>query len=113
MFGLSTPSLQSSCIVKTFALNFSLFKSFQIRITGIRGQESSGYVALDDFELLTLEKCLIRPPDADPSRCPEGKFKCNSGQCVDEVHFISSFSNLLSITAIIAVQCFVHIRQIL
>jgi hypothetical protein len=59
--------------------------SFQIQITAVRGNDTTGYVALDDFWITHVDSCDVLPPEADPTRCPEGKFTCKNGECIDEV----------------------------
>ena len=59
--------------------------SFQIQITAVRGNDTTGYVALDDFLITHVDSCGVLPPEADPTRCPDGKFTCKNGECIDEV----------------------------
>jgi hypothetical protein len=59
--------------------------TFQIRITAVRGGDTTGYVALDDFLISSVDSCDVLPPEADPTRCPDGKFTCKNGECIDEV----------------------------
>ncbi len=42
--------------------------TLKIRFSALRGADSSGYVALDDFEIVTPGTCEILPPEADPNR---------------------------------------------
>ncbi len=75
--------------------------SFQIRITAVRGSDTTGYVALDDFLISSVDSCDVLPPEADPTRCPDGKFTCKNGECIDEVKnnpILLIFSSLYMVT---------------
>jgi hypothetical protein len=74
---------EKKCILKKFVIRHLV--SFQIRITAVRGSDTTGYVALDDFLISSVDSCDVLPPEADPTRCPDGKFTCKNGECIDEV----------------------------
>jgi hypothetical protein len=52
---------------------------------------------LDDFLISSVDSCDVLPPEADPTRCPDGKFTCKNGECIDEVKNNPIFADIFFI----------------
>ena len=64
-----------------------LDQGFWIEVTALANKDPHGFIAFDNFEVISDSDCTIMPPGAYPTQCKDDEFRCfDDNTCISNAN---------------------------